>query len=61
MDLYINGFLKFWSFPNFEALSHCLNGFKDGLGLTIGRGERSGENEGNRERDVEGDTCHVCI
>jgi hypothetical protein len=33
MGLYINGFLKFWDLPNFEALSHCLNGFKDGPGL----------------------------
>ena len=48
--------------PNFEALSHCLNGFKNRSGLTTSRGrEKSGESEENRERDVEGDTCHVCI
>ena len=30
--------------------------------VTTGRGrEKSGESEENRERDVEGDTCHVCI
>ena len=30
--------------------------------MTTGRGrEKSGESEENRERDVEGDTCHVCI
>ena len=50
-----NGLLKFWDLPNFEALSH-------GPGLTTGRGrEKSGESEENRERDVEADTCHVCI
>jgi hypothetical protein len=62
MGLYINGLLIFWGLPNFEASSHCLNGFKDGPGLTKGKGrEKSGESEENRERDVEGDTCHVCI
>ena len=30
--------------------------------MTIGRGrEKSGEIEESRERDFEGDTCHVCI
>jgi hypothetical protein len=30
--------------------------------MTTGRGrEKSGEIEESRERDVEGDTCHVCI
>jgi hypothetical protein len=30
--------------------------------VITGRGrEKSGESEENRERDVEGDTCHVCI
>ena len=29
--------------------------------VTTGRGrEKSGESEENRERDIEGDTCHVC-
>ena len=30
--------------------------------MTTGRGrEKSGEIEESRERDVEGETCHVCI
>ena len=30
--------------------------------VTTGRGrEKSGESEENRERDVEEDTCHMCI
>ena len=30
--------------------------------MTIGRGrEKSGEIEESRERDVEGETCHMCI
>jgi hypothetical protein len=30
--------------------------------VTTGKGrEKSGESEENRERDVEGDTCHLCI
>ena len=30
--------------------------------MTTGRGrEKSGEIKESRERDVEGDTCHVCI
>ncbi len=34
----------------------------DGPGLTTYKGrEKSGESEENIERDVEGDTCHVCI
>jgi hypothetical protein len=49
MSLYINGLLKFFGLHNFEASSHCLNGFKDGSGLTTGRGrEKSGESEENR-------------
>ena len=62
MGLYINELLKFLGIPNFEVSSYCLNGFKDGPGLTKGRGRvKSGESEENKERDVEGDTCHVCI
>jgi hypothetical protein len=62
ISLYINGLVKFWGIPNFVVSSHCLNGFKDGPGLTRGRGrEKNGESEENRERDVEGDTCYVCI
>ena len=30
--------------------------------MITGRGrEKSGESEKDRERDIEGDTCHVCI
>ena len=30
--------------------------------MTTGRErEKSGESEKNREKDIEGDTCHVCI
>ncbi len=62
IGLYINGLLKFWNHSNFVALSHCLNGLKDEPGLSTGKGrEKSGESEENRERDIEGDTCHVCI
>ena len=31
-----NGLLKFWGLPNFEASSHCLNGFKNGPSLVSG-------------------------
>jgi hypothetical protein len=54
MNSYINELLKFWGLLNFETSSHCLNGFKDGPGLTTSRGrEKSGESEENRERDVD--------
>jgi hypothetical protein len=48
--------------PNFEASSHCLSSFKEGPGLTTGTGrDKSGESEENREKDVEGDPCHMYI
>ena len=60
--IYINRLLKFYGLPNFKAISNCLNGFKDRPGLTTDRErEKSGKSEENSERDVEGDTCHVCI
>ena len=61
MGLYINELLKFWDLPNFEALSHCLNGLKDGPGLTTGGGERKVEKAKKIEKETLRETRVTCV
>ena len=61
MGLHVNGLLKFWCLPNFEILSHYLNGFKDGPGLPQVRGERKVEKAKKIEKETLKETRVTCV